>query len=152
MFFDDLGIMIRLFSPFFTMMVTIILVSSIFMIYVNKKLAKTYIFALSIYIAVTILVLVLIGCYKEPVEKFENQTKPKIDTFSQEILQDAENGVVDAAKIAEYIKNDKLSKESLGTIIQSLELKDTPQAGQAEPVDQSKSTEPEKDKSKEEKK
>jgi len=129
MFFDDFGIMFRLvISPYFTMIITIVLISTILMISVNKKIAKTYMIAITVYIIFTILLILLFGCFIDPanpVETFENpdKSKPKIDKFSQEILDDAEQDVVDAAKIAKYIQDDKLSKESLDMIIQTLGTK-----------------------------
>jgi hypothetical protein len=95
------------------------------MISINKKIAKTYMIAITVYIIFTILLIVLFGCFINPVETFENQdkSKPKKDKFSQEILDDAEQDVVDAAKIAKYIQDDKLSKESLDMIIQTLGTK-----------------------------
>lgn len=85
----------------------------------NLKKFKMTLQFLSLVVFITIIILILYGC-KGPFENFEN--KPKLDHFSQEILDDAKKGVIDGGKIASYIKSDKLTKEDIDSIIQELQL------------------------------
>jgi energy-coupling factor transporter transmembrane protein EcfT len=108
----------------FVLVAILMLVGSLSLKKSNKR--KNWYILASI-VAIFIIVLVIFG-YKnpfapsDPPEPFENKEddKKKIDHFAQEILKDAENNVVDATKIAQYIQDGNLTKEGINSIIQSL--------------------------------
>lgn len=113
MFFNNLAIFV----------LALFLVISIFVLLRRKNLKKFPIFnqslnVLSMIIFATIIILIIYGC-KGPFETFENIKK--VDHFSQEILEEAKNGIIDGDKIASYIKDNKLTKENINSIIEQLQ-------------------------------
>lgn len=81
------------------------------------KLLSKYIDYISLILCVIIFTLLIVGCQKSKIERFEN--KP-LTEFQRKVVNDVKNGKIDGKVIAKYIQDNKLTKEDLNNIVQKM--------------------------------
>lgn len=81
------------------------------------KIQAKYINYFSIALCVIIVTLLLTGCNKKKVERFENKG---LTDFQNRLVNDVKNGKVDGKIISKYIKEKKLTKNDLNSIISNI--------------------------------
>jgi hypothetical protein len=81
------------------------------------KFLSEYIDYISLMLCLIIFTLLIVGCQKSNVERFEN--KPLTD-FQSKVINDVKNGKINGKVIAKYIQDNKLTKDDLNNIVQKL--------------------------------
>lgn len=79
----------------------------------------------SLFLCLVIVILLIFGCSYKRVEHFNNTKKKNIEEFQNSIIEGVMNGKIDKKKITEYIKENKLSKQDLNGIIETIALSNT---------------------------
>jgi hypothetical protein len=81
------------------------------------KFLSQYIDYISLILCLIIFTLLIVGCQKSNIERFEN--KP-LTEFQSKVINDVKNGKINGKVIAKYIQDNKLTKEDLNNIVQKL--------------------------------
>lgn len=81
------------------------------------KFLSQYIDYISLILCLIIFTLLIVGCQKSNIERFEN--KP-LTEFQSKVINDVKNGKINGKVIAKYIQDNKLTKEDLNNIVQKI--------------------------------
>lgn len=81
------------------------------------KIQAKHINYFSIALCVIIVTLLLTGCNKKKVERFENKG---LTDFQNRLVNDVKNGKINGKIISKYIKDNKLTKNDLNGIISNI--------------------------------
>jgi Zn-dependent M16 (insulinase) family peptidase len=81
------------------------------------KIQAKHINYFSIALCVIIVTFLLSGCNKKKIERFENKG---FTDFQNRLVNDVKNGKIDGKIISKYIKEKKLTKNDLNSIISNI--------------------------------
>ena len=81
------------------------------------KIQANHINYFSIALCVIIVTFLLTGCNKKKVERFENSG---LTDFQNRLVNDVQKGKIDGKIISKYIKDNKLTKNDLNSIIANI--------------------------------
>jgi len=84
-------------------------------------MVSKYLDIMSLILCVIITILLLIGCNKRYLERFENEAESSLDTylspFLKEIVDDLKAGKIDNKTITKYIRENKFTKKDLEKVL-----------------------------------
>lgn len=81
------------------------------------KIQAKHINYFSIALCVIIVTFLLSGCNNKKIERFKNN---KFTDFQKRLVNDVKNGKIDGKIISKYIKEKKLTKKDLNSIISNI--------------------------------